>query len=44
MHTANSLQDKKKKLYHFFLYKKKHKNLKYVLACILTLITNLLEP
>jgi hypothetical protein len=44
MHTAKSLKDKKKN-HIVFLYKKhKKKNQKYVLACILALITSLLEP
>jgi hypothetical protein len=43
MHTAKSLQDKKNN-YIIFSYKKKYKNIKYVLACILALITSLLEP
>jgi hypothetical protein len=41
MHTAKSLKDKKN---HFiFLYIKHKKIQKYVLACILALITSLLE-
>jgi len=43
MHTSKSLQDKKK-IITFFLIKKKYKNIKYILACILALITSLLEP
>jgi hypothetical protein len=40
MYTAKFL--KEKKIYHIFI-KKKKKNQKYVLACILTLITSLLK-
>jgi len=43
MHTAKSLKDKKKS-YRFFIQKTHKKNQKYVLACILALITSLLEP
>jgi len=42
MHTAKSLKDKKKNSYHF--YTENTKNQKYILACILALITSLLEP
>jgi hypothetical protein len=44
MHTAKSLKDKKKKSYRFSIQKTQKKNQKYVLACILALITSLLEP
>jgi len=53
MHTAKSLKDKKnhhivfsynkKKSYCFFFYIKHKKFQKYILACILALITSLLE-
>ena len=42
MHTPKSLKDKKKKLYRFFIYIKQKKNQKYILTCILALITSLL--
>ena len=43
MHTAKSLKDKKN--HHIvFSYNNKKKFQKYVLACILALITSLLEP
>jgi len=41
MHTAKSLKDKKNHI--IFLYIKHKKIQKYVLACILALITSLLE-
>jgi hypothetical protein len=42
MHTAKSLKDKKKII--SFFYTENIKIQKYVLACILALITSLLEP
>jgi hypothetical protein len=44
MHTSKSIKDKKKKSYRFSIQKTQKKNQKYVLACILALITSLLEP
>jgi hypothetical protein len=41
MHMAQSLKDKKKII--SYLHTENKKNLKYVLACILALITSLLK-
>jgi hypothetical protein len=41
MHTPKSLKDKKKIISFFYIHKTK-KNQKYILTCILALITSLL--